>query len=233
MARRIFVPVLCLVLFSITPLFAQEQFSADFVQTKGNNPGPIAKMYVGKDKLRFESRQGESSAVVIMNYTTQIADILMPERKMYMESTSAQLPGPQRSWNFFRTLDVDNACADWLKMVRKPNATCHKIGSDTVNGRSTVKYEGTSASGETGYVWLDKSLRFPIKWEEKDKGGEMQNIKKAANRPACLKFPATIRNFRCRRECRACQARPVRRSGIPEVALTLIKLPRYTRIGRA
>ncbi len=197
MQRRIFVQVLCLVLFSLTPLFAQEEFSADMVQTKGNNnPGSVGKVYVGKDKMRFESqRKGGGSAVVLINYATQTTDVLMPERKMYMETTAGQVPGMQRNYTFFRTLDVDNACADWLKMVHKPNATCHKVGNDTVNGRSTVKYEGTSASGEVGNVWLDKSLRFPIKWEEKDRGGEMQNIKEGKQPASLFEVPSDYQKF--------------------------------------
>jgi hypothetical protein len=194
--RRIFVRVLCLVLFSLTPLFSQEEFSGDFVQTKGNNPGNVGRMYVGKDKIRFESqRKAGDAAVVIMNYDTQTTDILMPERKMYMETTSSQAPGPQRTWTFFRALDVDNACADWLKMVHKPGGTCHKVGSDTVNGRSTVKYEGVSASGEVGNVWLDKSLRFPIKWEAKSGGGEMQNIKEGAQPASLFEIPSDYHKF--------------------------------------
>ncbi len=196
MTRRIFVRVLCLVLFSLTPLFAQEEFSGDFIETSGNNPGTVGKMYVGKDKLRFESeRKAGNAAVVLFNYTTQTADILMPERKMYMESNAHQLPGPQRSWNFFRTLDVDNACADWLKMVRKPNGTCHKVGNDTVNGRSTVKYEGTSTSGEVSTFWLDRSLRFPIKWESKSNSGEMKNIKEGAQPASLFEVPSDYQKF--------------------------------------
>jgi len=196
--RRFFVPVLCLVLFSITPLFAQE-FSGDFVETDRNNPGAIGKVYAGKDKMRFESlRKSDSaggSAVVIFDYATQTADVLMPERKMYIESTSGHLPGWQRSWNFFRTLDVDNACADWLKMVHKPNGTCHKVGSDTVNGRSTVKYEGVSTSGETSTFWLDRSLRFPIKWESKNNSGEMKNIKEGAQPASLFEVPSDYQKF--------------------------------------
>ena len=194
MRRRIAL-VLCFLVFSLTPLFAQE-FSGDFVKTKGNSPGPVGKIYVGKEKIRFESeRQGGGSAVVLINYATQTTTVLMPERKMYMEMTSSQAPGPQRTWTFFRTLDVDNACADWLKMVNKPNGTCHKVGSDTVNGRSTVKYEGTSGNGEVGDVWLDKSLRFPIKWEEKNNGGEMQNIKEGSQPSSLFEIPGDYQKF--------------------------------------
>ncbi len=195
MRRRIFAPVFCFVLFAITPLFAQE-FSGDLVQTKGNNPGSVGKIYVGADKMRIESqRKGGDSAVIIVNYVTQTSDVLMPERKMYMETTAGQGPGLQRNWNFFRALDVDNACSDWLKMVHKPNGTCHKVGSDPVNGRSAVKYEGASATGEVEDVWLDKSLRFPIKWEGKNSGGEMQNIKEGSQPGSLFEVPSGYQKF--------------------------------------
>ncbi len=196
MRRRIFAPVLCFVLFSLTPLLAQEEFSADFVDTGASNRGTRGRIFVDKDKMRFEAQgQAGHSGVIIINYATQTSDVLMPERKMYMESSISQSPGPQRTWNFFRALDVDNACSDWQKMVQRPNGTCRKVGSDTVNGRSTVKYEGTSANGEVGTFWLDKSLRFPIKWEGKNNGGELQNIKEGSQPASLFEVPSDYQKF--------------------------------------
>src|ERR1017187_4794766 len=37
--------------------------------------------------------------------------------------------------------------------------TCRKVGNDTVNGRSTVKYEGTNANGDSSTFWIDPKLR--------------------------------------------------------------------------
>jgi hypothetical protein len=94
-------------------------------------------------------------------------------------------PGAQRSFNFFRAADVENACDEWRKLATKPGGSCRKIGNEAVNGRSTIKYEGTSADGDVSYVWIDPKLRFPVKWQGKNDGGEMRNIQEGPQ-PASL-----------------------------------------------
>ena len=91
---------------------------------------------------------------------------------------------------FFKSGDVENACSDWLKLERNKGGTCHKVGSETVNGRNTVKYEGTNASGETSSVWLDSKLRFPVKWQGKNNGGEMRNIQEGPQPASLFEIPA-------------------------------------------
>lgn len=180
-----------------TAIFAQEDFSADMVNQKdsGNtNPG---KIFVTKDKMRFESHEqgGHFEGAMIVNFLTQMNTILIADRKMYMELPQGKGPGAQRTWNFFRTRDIDNACSDWLKLPYNQGGTCRKIGSDTVNGRSTVKYEATSPKGETGYVWLDKKIAFPIKWQGKDGGGELQNIKEGSQPASLFEIPPDYQKF--------------------------------------
>jgi hypothetical protein len=181
--------ILGIALFSLlaTALFAQEEFSAELINdsAKGGSSGPT-KIYVSKDKMRFEGHeQNGRTGTMIMNFAAQTTDILMPERKMYIESPMGHGPGAQRSFNFFRAADVENACDEWRKLATKPGGSCRKIGNEAVNGRSTIKYEGTSADGDVSYVWIDPKLRFPVKWQGKNDGGEMRNIQEGPQ-PASL-----------------------------------------------
>jgi hypothetical protein len=178
----------CLMLFSLlaTALFAQQEFSADVVDKSEKGSSTPTKIYAGKDKMRFEGReQNGRTGTMIINLATQTTDILVPERKMYIESVSGQGPGSRRGFNFFRATDPDNACDEWRKMAVKSSGSCHKIGSETVNGRSTVKYEGTDDDGTVSSVWIDPKLRFPVKWQGKNGGGELRNIQEGAQ-PASL-----------------------------------------------
>ena len=189
--RSIVNRVFCLAILSLlaTGAFAQQDFSADMFNNSDKTPAGTGKIYASKDKMRFESReQNGHGGTVIMNYSTQTMDVLIPERKMYLENPMGQGPGAQRTLNLFRVGDADNACDEWQKWQKAANksgGTCHKVGSDVVNGRSTVKYEGTSAEGETSQVWIDQKLRFPIKWQGKNNGGELRNIQEASQ-PASL-----------------------------------------------
>jgi hypothetical protein len=175
-----------------TALVAQQDFSATVVDQRPGRQTNPTKVYVTKDKVRFESTQPSGhSGVVILNLTAQTSDILMPERKIYIESVAGQGPYAQQKWTFFRIADVDNACADWQKIPSHQDGTCQKVGHETVNGRNTVKYTGTSKDGDTVAVWIDSKVAFPIKWENKNGGGgELQDIKEGSQPASLFEIPS-------------------------------------------
>jgi hypothetical protein len=178
-----------------TAVFAQEDFSATVVNQKaGKQTTTPTKLYVTKDKMRIDSSQpnGHGGSMII-NFSKQTSDILMPERKMYMEFPQGQGPGAQRLQGIFRVGDVENACAEWPKIANKSSAKCRKVGSDTVNGRSTVKYETTSENGKVSNFWIDPKIRFPVKWQDTDSeggGGELQDIKEGSQPASLFEIPS-------------------------------------------
>ncbi len=72
----------------------------------------------------------------------------------------------------------------------KQTGSCHKVGNETVNGRNTVKYETTNASGDVKHFWLDPKLRFPVKWDGKNNGGELRNIQEGPQPASLFEIPA-------------------------------------------
>jgi hypothetical protein len=192
MTRKLALPFLCLAISALLCLSAMAQeFSAEIVNTHNGTEGTPSKIFVGKDKIRIESADLQRShGAVIMNFSTQTMDVLMPERQMYFESLPGQMPGGRRMFRFFRPDDVNDACTEWAKMADHPKGTCRRVGTDTVNGRSAVKYEGTSEEGKTGYFWLDTKLKFPLKWQETDGGGELRNIQEGAQPESLFEIPA-------------------------------------------
>ena len=77
-----------------------------------------------------------------------------------------------------------------LTTANAQGASCHKVGNETINGRSTVKYEATSANGDVSHFWLDPKLRFPIKWQGKNSDGEVRNIQEGAQPASLFEIPA-------------------------------------------
>lgn len=181
-------------LLASTLVLAQTEFSADVFDNQ--KPEPQAKIYFGKDKIRFESGKKDPRAggALIMNLATQSSTVVMDQQHMYMEMP-AQIAAQRNTYHFFRTGDVDSACTDWLAQSWNKGGTCHKVGSDTVNGRSTVKYEGTNSRGEAGTIWLDPKLRFPVKWEGKNGGGELRNIQEGSQPASLFEIPAGYTKF--------------------------------------
>jgi hypothetical protein len=188
-----------LLLFFVLPaaLFAQEDFSGEIVNHHQGDPDKNpAKIYVTKNKLRVESagRNGQAAAMII-DFTTQTTDMLMTAQNMYMEFPAGKGPGSQKFNAFFRPTDVENACGEWQKLATHPDGECHKAGNETVNGRNTVKYEAKSASGDISTVWIDPKIAFPIKWESKSGGGELQNIQVGSLSSSLFEVPAGYRKM--------------------------------------
>jgi hypothetical protein len=167
------------------------------VNTANNGNAAQAKIYFGKDKIRIEPTANTGRGMggaVIMDLTAQTSTVLMQQQHMYMEMP-AQMAGQRTTYNFFRTGDAENACADWLAQARNKGGSCKKVGSETVNGRDTVKYEGTSASGEATTVWVDPKLRFPIKWQGQGGSGELRNIQEGSQPASLFEIPAGFRKM--------------------------------------
>src|SRR5207253_8923985 len=115
-------------------MIGQTEFSANIVNE--NTHGP-AKIYFDKDKLRIDAQEQNNPrgmGVFIADLAKQTSIILMPQQHMYMEMP-VQTMQQQGLYSFFRTGDVENACADWEKLPHHKVGTCHKVGTETVNGR--------------------------------------------------------------------------------------------------
>lgn len=199
MIRRM-MSVSCAIAFLLCASFAlaQAEFSAEIVDLQKSGTPSEAKIYFAKDRIRMEPvANGKSrGGAVIMNLTTQTSTVLMDQQHMYMEMPVQMQQGQQKiAYNFFRTGDAENACSDWSQLPRNKGGTCHKVGSDTVNGRSTIKYEATNPNGDTGIFWIDPKLRFPVKWQGKNSSGELHNISEGSQPASLFEVPAGYTKF--------------------------------------
>jgi Domain of unknown function (DUF4412) len=188
--------LLLIVFFSAGSLaaFAQQDFSADYVDTSEGKSTNKAKIYATKDKMRIEP-EGSQGGAMIVNFSVHNSYGLMPEQKMYMEFPQGQGPGSQWSRKLFRPSDVENSCVEWLKLAANRGGTCKKVGNETINGRSTVKFEGTDAKGKTGYAWVDRKIGFPVKWQEQNDTWELHNIKEGSQPASLFEVPSGYQKF--------------------------------------
>jgi len=203
MRKLIRTSCLIVVLLAASFALAQAEFSAEIVDTQKPDAVSQAKIYMANDKLRIEPVAGAGGAkgrgmggAVIVNMTAQTTTVLMDQQHMYMEMP-AQAQGQRMAYasNFFRTGDVEMACSDWAQQAKNKGGTCHKVGSDTVNGRSTVKYETTNANGDTSAFWIDPKLRFPVKWQGKNSSGELRNVQEGTQPASLFEVPAGYTKF--------------------------------------
>jgi hypothetical protein len=162
-----------------------QEFSAELVRQKPAGAAK-SKIYVGKSKIRLEAEGQARSNYVILNLAQRQSSMVLPDNKTYIISPPGQIPS---SIPLFMIDDPENACAAWERSVQKPK-TCTRVGNDTVNGRSTVKYTGTSNTGDTGTAWVDRKLRFVIKWEGEKGAAELQNIQEGPQAASLFEIPS-------------------------------------------
>jgi hypothetical protein len=179
------------VLLSVASVAVAEDFSAEMVHSKPAGTATVTNVNVSGDRVRFEVAPATQGTVVILDLATQTSTMILPQNKTYVISppgkSHAALP-------LFKITDPENACPNWEKAFNRPG-TCSKVGEETLNGRSTVKYHGTSQTGETGDAWVDRKLHLVIKWEGEKTGVELQKIQEGPQSAALFKIPADYEKF--------------------------------------
>jgi hypothetical protein len=153
------------------PAMAQ-QFSADLVRQKPAGLAP-SKVMVSDAKLRFEAATAQAkTSVVVIDLNRRDGFIILPQAGSY---TLLKTDRMSMAMPFFRPADADDACKAWETAVDKPKS-CSKVGPETLNGRDTVKYTGVMHNGEAGTAWVDRKLKFVIKWEGEKTAADFENI---------------------------------------------------------
>jgi hypothetical protein len=159
--------------------YAQE-FSADVVYLAiskpdaastgtATSPHGSSKVYISKDKIRLETN-GPTGTILLADRTEHTAFALQPTKRAVQPLAS----GPSQ---YFRVENADDACHSWQSFAEQ-KLVCEKIGPEVVNGRETMKYQNKRASDTApAAVWVDKALKFVIKWQAANIGAELHNIK--------------------------------------------------------
>jgi hypothetical protein len=153
--------------FSADVLFADGRVNAESSKADASNHAS-SKVFVSHDKMRLELG-GPAGTVLLLNATEQTTFALFPAKKEY-EPLSGGLS------EYFWVSDAEDACPDWRKAsVQKVD--CERVGHEAVDGRQTVKYRNRTASDAAiSAVWIDKELKFVVKWEGAGTGVELRNI---------------------------------------------------------
>jgi hypothetical protein len=167
-------------LFSIVLLLsAGEVLAAEFsaqVITIYQGQESRGQVYVKGNRIRQEFPSGSGAKIVIYNADTKMAWILRPERKMVLE------------------MPLTEEMIRGLMQEAKDRAGMKPLGTETVNGYSSDKYETVfrENGGELRhYIWIAKKLGMIIKIDSLDKSfsREYREIKEGGVPEALLAPP--------------------------------------------
>lgn len=150
--------------------------------------GALKRTFIARDgERRREDYEATGISILQLPGGTYV---LMPEKKLY-----AELKPETNSVADGKTANVPPIISpDKLLNETRPEAHYEKLGTETVNGRITVKYRVT-LKGKVGeaketttenLIWVDESLGMPIKSEMASAGGarftmELRDIKETVD----------------------------------------------------
>ena len=183
------------ILFVATAAISQTEFSADVVDTQHDEAPILFKIKVTGDRVRIEPQPPVSGptpgpaprAFILINRHTQAGTVVMPAQREYIEAPAQML---QQYRPFFEPVDLETACVAWAQVPQHKGGICYKMGSEVVNGRKVIKYEGTSSSGDMNYFWLDQKLGLLVKWDDQISAGELRNFTQGPQPAGLFEVPA-------------------------------------------
>ncbi len=202
--RRVAVALFTLAL--TIPMFAQKQFSAEFVDSGKETQFNRAKIYVGDHKFRIEPEAARADAMtptaLVLDSTGKNSFAVMDSQKMVIQNLFNGPAGSAFLPEAMATLDLNDPCGSinrWHEEHHHASrdtqlSNCKNLGTEHVNGRTATKWQATNGRGQTGYFWLDPELHFMIKADTAD-GGHMnlENIKEGTQPASLFEPPAGYR----------------------------------------
>lgn len=201
MVRRIVVFLYVIGFLAVSGVALAQDFSADVITNKQGNEPP-GKLYATKGKARWEPAERDprmGSVALILDEREGKSLVIMPAQRMYMDAMPGMTKTPVIT-KFWTVEDVNDACPEWKKAAEQLKTdqnwgSCSKVGSDTVNGRSAVKYEGVSKDGKKDYYWIDTKLKCVIKTDSDSGSFELRNIQEASQPSSLFEIPAGFTKF--------------------------------------
>lgn len=174
--------LLSLVALLLTGEVLAAEFSAQVV-TRFQGEETRGKVYVKGNRIRQEFPSGGGTKIIIYNADTKLAWMVMPERQMYLE------------------MPITDEITRSLMQAAKDQAQMKPLGSETVNGYSTNKYETAFRlnGGELRHhIWIAKRLGLIIKVDSLDKtfSREYREIKEGEVPEALFAPPADYQKMR-------------------------------------
>ena len=183
------------------PARAQE-FSAD-VTTVGAEGQFIeaGKLSVSSGRVRFETAD-VPNAFFLVSSDANGAYLIRPAQRVFMDAAQAS-----RVILLFVSVNSDDPCPRWLAMSKLAGILdqnseqetqwhCNRIGSDTISGRDTVRFQAATLDGRRRTGWIDPLLRFPLKIAAEDgMTFELRNIVEEAQPPSRFEIPPEFIKF--------------------------------------
>jgi hypothetical protein len=147
-----------------------------------------SKMYVSGLKMRVDMSAGDQKSSMLADLSQGGKSYLVGHTdKSYIEFDS-QKKDRRKTLDIARFLRGGDLCA--LMAEENPKASCRKLGSKVIDGRSCDEYEGLDERGRKQTMCLDARVHFPLRTVTDSTVTEMKNIVEGSQPASLFVLPA-------------------------------------------
>jgi hypothetical protein len=175
-----------------------QQFSATLSRRDADGRITEGRLSVGGDKVRIEAPDLPSGFFIVRG-DAKAAYFVQPDRRVFMDARQSSL-----LTEILVPVDPDAPCRQWQAMAEISSSAdggaawrCDRIGAETRDGRTIVRYSMTSPRGKHYSGWIDQRLRFVVRIEADDgtTTTELVDVREAPQPDSAFEIPAGLHKF--------------------------------------
>jgi hypothetical protein len=186
--------------FIAIPATRAQEFSATIVSISPEgdqtNAGP-GHVRVADGKVRLELPDFPDGYFLV-DPAAKIADFVRPARRVFMEARQSS-----RLAQILIPVDPDAPCRQWQAVAvitglsgSQESWQCTASGKERVDDRDAVRYLAVAPDGHPYDIWIDPTLKFPVKIRaEVHAIITVTDIKEGPQPPAGFEIPAGFSKF--------------------------------------
>jgi hypothetical protein len=178
---------------------AAQEFSASVVTSneQGETPSAPGRVLAADGKVHLELPDFPDAYFLIAP-TAGIAYFVKPTRRVFMEARQSSAVAP-----IMVVVDPDNPCQQWQAVAlmtglgsESHSWQCRRLEAGRIGARDTVHYQAVAPDARPYDVWIDRTLRFPIRVRAAVGAiVDIADIVEAPQPPAAFDIPAGFSKF--------------------------------------
>lgn len=176
-----------------------QEFSADLVRTdaSGRPDAHSGKVFVSYRHVRIETPD-LPDGFFIVDGDRDAAYFVRPAQRTFMDAKqSSDLT------QILVPVDVGDPCRQWQAMASIAGAAdggrqwrCERIGPNSIGERDTLEYVAVSPQDRKSWSWIDRELKFPIRFQSEDGSAiTLENIRQGEQPATLFEISADYRKF--------------------------------------
>jgi hypothetical protein len=153
-------------LFAVFASASAAEFSADLLRRDAHGQVLKGHLSVAGGKVRIE-QPNLPTGFFIVRGTAKAAYFVKPDREVFMDALQSSI-----LTELLSPVDPQAPCITWQMRARLSGSAsdggawhCERLGTETRNDRSTLKYGLISPGGKHFSGWIDTQLRFLVRIE--------------------------------------------------------------------